>query len=488
MAEIKKPLLSLSDSEEGSEITMGTNEKVPKIWSCRIKRPSFCSRLIFVVGMAVLFIFVILFILKCVEVDHQVDALTRDNEFLRGRVSDMEILVQRFIANKTDRILNEIVSTKTGIRPTQNTEHDLQESFEEMKGHLNELTFVAGNLSMKIRKMNASSDSKLSRLCNKFKETKRDMSRLHSKLIQLNESLHSDIPPSFVSAVKILNQDLQMLRNSTRRNISEIWERWNRTNVRIGGILKLVAKQNETGRLKIAYRPENLYSRLKHVENMQTEFRKNSVEIFKEFRGELNRSRDNSERQIQNLTNQISGVNENLHKALENVEHSIAALRSSLAGIHKKVDGMKKELQDDVDALRKEQGMIKNDFQETKNGFQEKQRSFDSRISDQATEVNTVKENIKQNLDSATRRLSKLEESKEDVQEKNNEQDSRIFNQVSEVDSLKQKVEDLEKKLNGMKSRQNELNLQIKRNKANEMPRINIILLLLIAVGLTYLN
>jgi vacuolar-type H+-ATPase subunit I/STV1 len=291
---------------------------------------------------------------------------------------------------------------KTGNRSEPNTGHDLRQSFSDIKGHLDVLVETVGNLSALVLRMNSSSGSTISRLRSNLNETKNDLIRLQNELTELNKSVHTDIAPFIISAVNDVRKELDMLRKSTTANVSGLWKHWNRTDAEIEDIIKMIAQQNETLHFKIAYHSDVLYSEVKDIEKKQSRFHNYTNRNMKNIRSEMNQTRQS----LQHTFNtEIARVNTSWHKALEDIDGS---LRLSVTKVKVKVDRIKQDLQNSMNNIIKEQNEIKDDFSKTKAGFQENDRKHDSAISNQASEMKSMKkriETLEGKLDSKTRKI-----------------------------------------------------------------------------------
>ena len=80
-------------------------------------------------------------------------------------------------------------------------------------------------------------------------------------LTELNQSIHTDIVPFIISAVKDVKRELDVLRNTTTATVSGLWKHWNRTDAEIEDIIKLISQQNEIFHFIIAYHSDVLYPR-----------------------------------------------------------------------------------------------------------------------------------------------------------------------------------------------------------------------------------
>ncbi len=310
----------------------------------------------------------------------------------------------RYFSDKrmTDLIRNEIDQMKTGNRSEPNTGHDLRQNLSDINDHLDVLVETVGNLSALVLRMNSSSGSTISRLRSNLNETKNDLILLQNELTELNKSVHTDIAPFIISAVNDVRKELDMLRKSTTANVSGLWKHWNRTDAEIEDIIKMIAQQNETLHFKIAYHSDVLYSEVKDIEKKQSRFHNYTNRNMKNIRSEMNQTRQS----LQHTFNaEIARVNTSWHKALEDIDGS---LRLSVTKVKVKVDRIKQDLQNSMNNIIKEQNEIKDDFSKTKAGFQENDRKHDSAISNQASEMKSMKkriETLEGKLDSKTRKI-----------------------------------------------------------------------------------
>lgn len=361
---------------------------------------------------------------KTVELEHEINSLKKENEHYKvhprsdvsvkiiKKIRDHETSLRR-LDNRTAAIQNEIRRLDTRNKSAPNTGHDLHQSFEDIKEHLDVLVKTVGNLSAVVLRMNSSSSSTISRLRSSLNETKNDLIRLQNDMAQLNKSIHADITPFLISAVKDIRHELNTLRKLTTANVSELWKHWNRTDAEIEDVIKLIAQQNETFHFKIAYHSDRLYSEVKDVEKKQSKFRDYTVRNMKDIRGEMNQTRHGLQ---QRFDNEIARANTSWHKALEDIDGS---LRLSVANINLKADGIKQELQKSIDSIMKKQKATNDDFLKTKQAFQEKDRKHDSDISGEASEMKKVKTRmatLEGKLDSKTRKISDLEQNLQNLQ------------------------------------------------------------------------
>ncbi|CAB3983226.1 Hypothetical predicted protein [Paramuricea clavata] len=354
---------------------------------------------------------------KTIELEHEINSLKKENEHYKvhprsdvsvkiiKKIYDHETSLRR-LDNRTAAIQNEIRRLDTRNKSVPNTEHDLRQSFKDIKEHLDVLVKTVGNLSAVVLRMNSSSSSTISRLRSSLNETKNDLIRLQNDMAHLNKSIHTDITPFLISAVKDVSDELNTLRKLTTANVSELWRHWNRTDAEIEDIIKLIAQQNETLHFKIAYHSDRLYSEVKDVEKKQSRLRDYTVKNVKDIRNEMNQTRQGLQ---QSFDNEIARANRSWHNALEEIDVS---LRLSMAKINLKADGIKQELQKSIDNIMKKQKATNDDFLKTKQAFQEKDRKHDSDISGEASEMKKVKtriETLEGKLDSKTRTISDLQ-------------------------------------------------------------------------------
>jgi chromosome segregation ATPase len=360
--------------------------------------------------------------------------LKKVNEFNKQRLNDAKHEI-RFIRRISARIDGEIQQMRTKDKSSPNTRHELRQSFEDIKDHLNVLIFTVGNLSAVVLRMNSSSDAKISRLRWNLNATNNKLLRLQTELTQLNYSVRRDVLPFIVAAVNDLRQELNVLRNSTTTNVSELWKHWNQTNTEVEDIVKLMVQQNKTLHFKMAYQSDFLYSELKTAEKKQSKFLNDTNKIVTELRTELSQTRHSLQ---ENIDNQIVLANKTWHKALED---AIGSLLSSVAKIDIKVDGIKQELQKSINNNINIQREVKDDFSKTKSQFQEKDRKHDLAISGHDSKMESMKE-----------RIAKLEaERKLDLQM---------------IGEQKQELQDLQKSMNNDINEQKEMKNDFSKTKS----------------------
>ena len=385
-------------------------EFIPKQKSS-VKRVVLAVGIVFAIGTAVCLIILASYgIPKINKLENEINSIKNENQYKRQLSAVQDKIMKRinismrYFSDKrmTDLIRNEIEQMKTGNRLEPNTGHDLRQNLSDINGHLDVLVETVGKLSALVLRINSSSGSTISRLRSNLNETKNDLIRLQNELTELNKSVHTDIAPFIISAVNDVRKELDMLRKSTTANVSGLWKHWNRTDAEIEDIIKMIAQQNETLHFKIAYHSDVLYSEVKDIEKKQSRFHNYTNRNMKNIRSEMNQTRQS----LQHTFNaEIARVNTSWHKALEDIDGS---LRLSVTKVKVKVDRIKQDLQNSMNNIIKEQNEIKDDFSKTKAGFQENDRKHDSAISNQASEMKSMKkriETLEGKLDSKTRKI-----------------------------------------------------------------------------------
>ncbi len=326
---------------------------------------------------------------------------TLKNTELEQKIKDANDETQKNINNSLRHFIDERIATriekiqqmKTKDNSTPNAEHELRQSLQDANDHLNVLIFTVGNLSAVVLRMNSSSEWEMSLLRLNLNATKNKLIRLQTELTQLNYSVHTDMVPFTVEAVNDLRHELNILRNSTTANVSELWKVWSKTNTEIEDVVKLMAQQNDTFHFKMEYHSDTLYAEVKDVENKQRKFHNDTKRILKQLRSQMNETRHGLQRSVDN---QIARANKSWHKSLTD---SIGFLRSSVAKIDAKVDGIKQEVSKRINNSVNKQKEMKEDFSKAKANFQEKDRKHDVAISGQ-----------KSKTDSMQKRIAKLED------------------------------------------------------------------------------
>ena len=385
------------------------------------------------VAIASLIFFVTYLVTKTKEFDHEISSLKKENERYKYQINNMnneirnkinaslEDVVDKRIA---DLIQDQTEQTKLSNRSEPNTERGLRQSMNDIKDHLDVLVETVGNLSALVLRINSSSDSTISRLRTNFKETKNDLVRLRKELTELNQSVHTEIVPSIISALKEVKRELDMLRNTTTANVSSLWKHWNRTDAEVEDIIKLIAQQNETIHFKIAYHSDVLYSKVKAIEKEQSRLHNYTVRSMKDTRGKLNQTRHHLE---QTFDTKLARANASWHKAIQDIDGS---LRLSITKLNGKIDGIKQEFQKSINNIIKQQKERDDKFSKMKAGFQEKDRKHDLTLSDHASKMKSMKnsiETLKGNFNSKTRKieddLQNLQKSVSDVKSSAN----RVF-------------------------------------------------------------
>ena len=336
------------------------------------------------------------------ELDREISTL---NSNMKDQISwsKINVSLKDFVDKRmVDLIQEQIRQTTSSNRSKPNTEHGLRQSFNYMKDHLDVLAETVGNLSALLLRINSSSDSTISRLRANFTETKKGLVRLRKELAELNQSIHTNIVPFIISAVKDVKRELDVLRNTITANVSVLWKHWNRTDAAIEDIIKLIAQQNETVHFKIAYHSDVLYSKVKTIEKKQSRFHNYTVRNMKDIRGELDQTRHHLE---QTFDNKLAQANASWHKTIQDIDGS---LRLSITKLNGKVDGIKQEIQKSINNIIKQQKESSDEFSKMKAGFQEKDRKHDSALSDHASKIESVKNSVgtlEGNFNSKTRKI-----------------------------------------------------------------------------------
>ena len=301
------------------------------------------------VATASLIFFVTYLVTKTKEFHYEISSLKKENECSKKQINNMKDEIRnkingslRDLVDKrmAERIqLDQIQRIKSSNRSEPNTERGLRQSLNDIKDHLDVLVETVGNLSTLVLRINSSSDSTISRLRTNFSKTKNDLVRLQKELTVLNQSVHTDIVPFIISAVKDVKRELDMLRNTTTANVSSLWKHWKRTDAELEDIIKLIAQHNETIHFKIAYHSDVLYSKVKTIEKKQSRFHNYTVRNMKDVRSEIDQTRHHLE---QTFDTKLARANTSWHKAIQDVDGS---LRLSITKLNGKVDEIKQEMQ-----------------------------------------------------------------------------------------------------------------------------------------------
>ena len=363
------------------------------------------------VATASLIFFVSYLVTKTKELEYEISSLKKENECSKKQINNMKDQIRNKINGSlrdfvdkrmTDRIQGQIERIKSSNRSKPTTENGFRQSFNDMKDHLDVLAETVGNLSALLFRINSSSESTISHLRTNFTETKNDLVRLRKELTELNQSIHIDIVPFIISAVKDVKRELDMLRNTTTANVSGLWKHWNRTDAEIEDIIKLIAQQNETIHFKIAYHSDVLYSKVNTIEKRQSRFHNYTVTNMKDIRGELDQTRRHLE---QTFDTKLARANTSWYQAIQGIDGS---LRLSITKLNGKVDGIKQEIQKSINNIIKQQKESSDEFSKMKAGFQEKDRKHDLTLSDHTSKMKSMKnsiETLEGNLNSKTRKI-----------------------------------------------------------------------------------
>ena len=364
---------------------MDTENQEPK---CTLKRVSLA--VVIILGIVATVALMCYLITENKELEYENSSLKKENEGSKKQMSHMKDqikLINGSLRDFVDKRIGDLIQEQTErTKPTiiskpnhkPNTTHDLGQSLQNMKDHLDVLVETVGNLTALLFRMNSSSDSAISRLRTNFIETKNDLLRLRNELTALNKSVHTDIAPSIISAVKEVKRELDMLRDTTTANVSGLWKHWNRTDAEIEDIIKLMSHQNETLHFKIAYHSDVLYSKVKALEKKQSRFHNYTMKNTKEIRDELDQTRQHLE---QTFNTKIARANASWHKAIQDIDRS---LRLSVTNLNKKMNSIKQELQENMSNI------VKDEFSKMEKDFQEKDRKHDSALSTQKSKLKSM--------------------------------------------------------------------------------------------------
>ena len=320
-----------------------------------------CNKKYILLGFGIAIIVCLAFagwlIFLTIELKKENNSIKERNEFEAKLRKTNESLIQ-FINQRINSQSNKIDKMEN-VSPTQ-TGQDLQQSFKEIKDHLNRLSSTVANL----RK--ADSKSKISRFRSSLNATRDELAR-------------------------------------TATNVDELWKYWNRTDREIEDIVNLLAQQNETFHFKIAYHSDKLYSEVKDLEMRQSKFQNDTIRSLKKLHLELNRTSIDLE---ENFNQRISRVNKTWHRTLE---HSIGSVRSSITKINTKLTDNKQDLEKRLKSITDKQNQMKEDFRKTKVAFQEKDRKHDDAISSLRETIKSMESKNKKFEDERLMNLQKIE-------------------------------------------------------------------------------